>query len=182
MKRSRAVLVILLTLSAIAQTDPRSKKAKTPELPKWPVSKYMRKIGVLYLALIDESMKQCHGFMSKDEQLTCNSILDSWDEHFQPLERDVGIELSDSSLVGDVATWRLLKNVKLTSHVYLSGMAENNAHGNTIMKQWADAKAACRVMAEEVLFGKHPDSQVGNTYYIDDGGCRVLIDESVKSP
>ena len=108
MNKLLAVL-LLSALSALAQNKPASQH-KVPAQKFYPVSKYVRKIGVQYLATIDDFEKHCDGQMSDAAvQRDCSAAMVNWESTFDGIEHTVDIELSDSKSIGDLHTWELLK-------------------------------------------------------------------------
>jgi hypothetical protein len=172
------LVVLLCALSALAQNKPASvRKVPTPKF--YPVSKYVRKIGVLYLAKIDDFEKHCDGPMSDAAiQRDCAAAMVNWDSTFDQIEHMVDIELSDSKSIGDIRTWELLKEANVTKRMYLSGFRLNGDKGKAIMETWVPAMATCRSYAEFAVFGHSADD---TETYSGDGGCAELIQKALNS-
>ncbi len=147
----------------------------TPEF--YPVSKYVRKVGVLYLKTIEEFEKHCDGQMSNAAvESECSAAMANWQSAFDQIEPMVDIELSDSKSVGDIRTWELLKEAKMSTKMHLLGFMLNGDPGKAMMKTWMNAMSTCRTYAEFAVFGsgsRTADADIGT--YSGDGGCAELI-------
>ena len=155
--------------------------AKTPA-EFYPVSKYVRKVGALYLNIIDEFDKRCFGQMSDAAvESECSAAMVNWDSAFDQVEKMVDIELSDSKSIGDRRTWELLKQAKAAKGMYLQGFLLNGDEGRAIMEAWRPAMTACRTYAEFAVFGSGSataDADIGT--YSGDGGCTELIHNALN--
>jgi hypothetical protein len=156
--------------------------SKTPE-KFYPVSKYVRKVGVLYLATIDEFDKHCDGQMNDAVvERECSAAMANWQASFERIEPMVDIQLSDSKSIGDIRTWELLKEVKTTKHMYLHGFMLNGDSGRAIMEAWTLPMSRCRTYAEFAVFGpgsRTADADIGT--YSGDGGCAELIHKALHT-
>src|ERR1700737_1240170 len=172
MKTLLAVL-LLSALLVLAQDQPASphKPTKAPQKPL-PVSKYLRKMGLMYLQTIDEFSKHCEGLTSDPAaRRECSAAMESWGSTFDQVEGQVDIELSKSHPEGDVRTWTLLKNAQMSKSMYLSGyrlagIMQTADRGKTVMDLWVAVYPTCYTYAHEtVLEGT----------YVGDGGCAQLV-------
>lgn len=147
----------------------------------YPVSKYVRKVGVLYLTTIDEFSKHCDGQMSDPAvESDCSAAMVNWQSTFEPIESMVDIELSDSKSIGDLRTWDLLKYAKMSKRMYLAGFILNGEPGKAMMETWTNAMSTCRTYAEFAVFGsgsRTADADIGA--YSGDGGCAELIQKAL---
>lgn len=166
---------------ALSEAVDKACGSKTPE-KVYPVSKYVRKMGALYLATIDEFEKNCEGQMSDAAaQEKCSAAMANWNSAFDQIEKIVDIELSDSKSIGDSRTWELLKQTKMAQGIYLRGILVNGDVGRAIMEAWVPATSACRTYADLAVFGSGSptaDADLGGTYS-GDGGCTELIHKAL---
>jgi len=169
MKTLVAVL-ILCALPVLAQDQPAPHKPATQK--PLPVSKYLRKVGLLYLQTIEEFSKHCEGLVSDPAaQRECSAAMESWESTFELIEGQVDIELSKSHSEGDARTWTLLKNAQMSKSMYLSGhrlagIMQTAEGGKAIMDLWVGVYPKCYTYAHETV--------VDGTY-IGDGGCAELV-------
>ncbi len=176
-------IMLLCALPALAQDKPASPHKPVKAAQKfYPVSKYVRKIGVLYLATIDEFDKHCDGQMSNPAvQSDCSAAMVNWDSAFDQIEKMVDIQLSDSKSIGDIRTWDLLKEAKMSKGMYLEGFMLNGDPGKAMMETWMNAMSTCRTYAEFAVFGsgsRTADADIGT--YSGDGGCGELIHKALN--
>jgi hypothetical protein len=164
---------------ALSEAMDKACGTKAPEF--YPVSKYVRKIGVLYLKTIDEFKKHCDGQMSNAAvESKCSAAMANWQSTFDQIEPMVEIELSDSKSAGDIRTWELLKETKIATNMYLQGFMLNGDPGVAVMESWTKAMSTCRTYAEFAVFGsgsRTADADIGT--YSGDGGCSELIDKAL---
>ena len=176
-------VLVLAALSVLAQDKPASPRKPGKATQKsYPVSKYVRKVGVLYLQTIDDFDKHCDGQMSNAAvQSECSAAMVNWDSAFDQLEKMVDVELSDSKSIGDLRTWDLLKYAKTSKRMYLAGFMLNGDPGSAMMEKWLPAMVACRTYSEFAVFGsgsRTVDADVGT--YSGDGGCAELIRKTLS--
>ena len=177
---SMKTLLAVSLLCALAQ-DALASPRKHPDVQKfYHVSKYVRKMGVLYLQTIDEFDKHCDGQMSdRAVESDCSAAIADWQSTFDKIEHIVDIELSDSKSIGDLRTWDLLKDAKLSKSMYLHGFVLNGDPGKAMMQSWTHAMSTCRMYAEFAVFGlSRSDADIGT--YSGDGGCAELIHKALN--
>src|SRR5229473_3185624 len=101
----KALLAALLlsALSVRAQDRPASPHKPAKAIQKsLPVSKYLRKVGVLYVQTLEDVSRHCDGLVSDAAaQRECSASMESSGPTLDEIESMVAIELSDSRFSGD---------------------------------------------------------------------------------
>jgi hypothetical protein len=170
--------LLLCVLSALAQDKPASRQKPARASQKsLPVSKYLRKVGLLYLQTIEKVSKRCDVFMDDPAaHRECSAAMERWDSPLNETESMVDIELSDSQFSGDIPTWRLLQNARVSKDMYLNGYRlagiwQTAEAGKAMMDLWVTVYPTCEMYAHETVI---------DGTYIGDGGCEELIQKAMN--
>lgn len=171
-------LGIVLAVAALASGQASSHSTKSSHTSVLPVSKYMRKMGFLYLQDIGVFVKECEDKVfinNAPAQEECSSAIREADEILDHFEGLMDIEMDGSRNRGDVMTWRLLKNARTTKanslRAYLPSYSQDKALHLALMELWGSADAACSTYAE---------GAIRDGVYIEDGGCEGRIKKALN--